>query len=645
MNTNLLRIFLLIFLPYAAAITFGFSLFAYVQYTHNIKLIKKNETLQLDLVKKSLVRDLTNILPDIEILVNERHVQQYINKPSEPARKLVEEEITSFSRNKRIYRQIRFIGIDGMEIIRVDYVNNQPVVIDKDKLRNKKDRYYFKDSIRHSRSELYISPLDLDIEDGKIVQPFVPTIRFAMPVYDDSNKLHGIIVLNYKAENLLHNFDEMLTDSYGHIALLNEDGYWLRSHKKEREWAFMFNKEVTFGQRHYQEWLEISSLDSGQIHSDDGLFTYVSVYPLKIIGGYSEQELQNEHLAHHHNDPDVYVWKIISDVPSRTINKIRHDQVFSLFGLIWLILLFMGLFTSWHLATTYQERRKLRQMMELHAKIYNSSTDGIIITDTSENIIDVNEAFQDISGYSREEIIGNKPSMFSSGQHDSSFYVDIWNELNNKGYWEGELLNRHKNGSIYTEWIRISAIRDAANKVVNYIALISDITHKKLAEEQLLKYAHHDPLTGAHNRLSFNERFQHDVLLANRNEYILAVLYLDLDKFKPINDTHGHHTGDIVLKTITRRINNNIRATDTLARLGGDEFVILLPQIEHKHDAEKIANTLRLIIREPIHAGDLQLSVDVSIGIAIYPDDGKSEKDLLHHADQDMYNMKTSKPV
>ena len=506
--------------------------------------------------------------------------------------------------------------------------------------RKKQDRYYFKDSILLGRGELYISALDLNIEKGQVEIPYRPTIRFAMPVYDRGNKIRGVIVLNYMASNMIAHFDEMLAGSYGHIALLNQDGYWLRSHKPEREWAFMFKREINFRQKHEAEWQEIAHQEMGQIHSDDGLFTYVTIYPLRLIGGYAEEEVSDEHQAHHHVDPTTMAWKIISDVPGHRINQIWKDLVFGLPGMLWLMLVIMGVFTSWYFSLTYLERRRLREQVELHAKIYGSSTDGIIITDASEKIVDINSAFSEISGFTREESIGNKPSIFSSGKHDQAFYDELWRVLDANGFWEGEIYNRHKNGSIYTEWIRISAIKNDRGVISNYIALVSDITHKKSTEEQLLKYAHHDPLTGAHNRLSFNERFKHDLLLAKRNNGILALIYFDLDEFKPINDTCGHQAGDQILKTVSDRIVNSIRDTDILARVGGDEFVVVLSQIQTEEDAEKVANSLRYLIREPVKFKDLHLSVDVSVGVAIFPRDGSSEHELLEIADKAMYEHK-----
>lgn len=633
------KAFLFLFVPSTVLITVGSVLYLAIHYNNNIQIIKKNEYLQLDLVSKSIVRDLQNILPDMEILVNESYIQDYIISDTPSAKKKAEYALKTFSRSKRIYNQIRFLDNHGLEKIRVVYNDNEASIIDSKIQPKKSDRYYFKESNALGRGELYMSPFDLNIENGKIEFPHVPTIRFVMPVFNHSDVMHGIIVLNYNANNLLEHFDEMLAGSFGHIALLNSESYWLRSHKKHREWAFMFNKDIRFSQKHPDEWGVMKHDDKGQIRSDGGLFTFVSIYPLKLIGGY-DKDSSIEHSTHHHIDPESYAWKVISDVPQGTLNQIVTNEVFGLTGIIWLSGVLLSFIASWHLTLSYIERKKLRNQNDLHAKIYESSTDGIIITDTDQKIIDINQAFEEICGYSRDEIIGKHPSMFSSGSHDKSFYQALWVSLNKKDNWEGEITNRNKNGSIYTEWIRITAIKNSFGKVTNYISLISDITHKKLNEEQLLKHAHHDPLTGAHNRLSFDERFKHDFQLAKRNGAKLAVLYLDLDKFKPINDTYGHQTGDIILQNVSNKILNNIRETDTLARLGGDEFAIILAQVESKDCLAKLAFALKEIIRTKNVIDGKDIYVDVSIGYALYPDDGDDEKDLIAIADKEMFKDK-----
>ena len=640
LTKEFIRAFLFIFVPATAIITVGSLLYLSIQYNNNIHLIKKNEYLQLDLVSKSIVRDLQNILPDIEILVNEGYIHDYINLGTLSSKSIFEKELQTFSRSKRIYKQIRFIDKHGLEKIRVDYNGIKASIIHSETHQKKSDRYYFIKSKNLARGELYISPLDLNIENGEIETPHVPTIRFAMPVFNKNNVMQGIIVLNYGANNMLEHFDEMLAGTFGHIALLNSKSYWLRSHKKHREWAFMFNKDIRFNQKHPDEWKIMTSKDKGQIRSGDGLFTFVSIYPLKLIGGYKKSDTSLEDFTHHHIDPESYVWKVISDVPQKTLVKILTNEIFGFTGSIWLSGALLSFIASWFLTSSFIDRKKLRNLIDLHAKIYETSTDGIIITSTDQKIIDINQAFEEICGYSRNEIIGKHPSMFSSGRHDKSFYQALWDSLNTEGCWEGEIINRHKNGSVYTEWIRITAIKNTFGKVTNYISLVSDITHRKSNEELLLKHAHHDPLTGAHNRLSFDERYRHDFQLAKRNDSKLGILYLDLDKFKPINDTYGHQAGDNILQNVTNKILNHIRETDTLARLGGDEFAIILTQVESKACLDKLSISLKEVIRTKNVYEGKEIYVDVSIGYAIYPDDGDNEKDLIEIADKMMFKDK-----
>lgn len=637
-SSDAFKAFLLLFIPYVAIITAGFMIFLAIEYKHNLEVIKKNEHLQLDLAKKSIIRDLQTIRPDMEILANEEYIKNHIKSPTQASRYQIAHSFETFSRSKRIYKQIRFIDMSGMEIVRIDYNNNQASIIQKNALQNKKQRSYFKQGINLTPGSLYISPMDLNIENRKIQFPHTPTIRFIMPVFN-KQVISGLIVLNYDADYLLKNFDDMLTGSFGHIALLNQDGYWLRSHRKKREWGFMLNENIKFVHNHPAEWQTISTEDEGQLLSQSGLFTFVSVYPLKLLQAETNgQVISDIDLVSQQTSP--YIWKIISDVPSSAFSKQLFGKLFGFNGLLWLTFVAIGFFTSLYFSLNMTERRKLREQMELHAKIYESSTDGIVITDSEQIIIDVNSAFEDISGYTRNEIIGNRPSMFSSGSHKPSFYKKLWTDLNTDGLWEGEIHNRHKNGSIYTEWIRITAIKNSANKISNFISLVSDITQKKSTEDELLKNAHHDPLTGAHNRLSFDERFSHDLSLAKRNNNKLALLYLDLDKFKPINDTYGHQTGDVILQNVTNRILNNIRSSDTLARVGGDEFIIILPQIESKSDMKNIINNLNQVICSPNIFDGREIYVGVSIGYALFPEDGENESDLIQKADRDMFSNK-----
>jgi diguanylate cyclase (GGDEF)-like protein/PAS domain S-box-containing protein len=488
--------------------------------------------------------------------------------------------------------------------------------------------------------ELYISPIDLNIEHGRVQVPHVPTIRFSMPAYDSKGVKHGVLVLNYKAELMLRHFDEMLTRSAGHVALLNDQGYWIRSHKKAREWGFVFGRDHTFAKAHPAAWQAIKSHDKGQVLDGEGMFTYTTIYPLKIIGGYSADEVEDEHIGHHHNDPESYQWKIVSDVPLSVFYGKLVNNLSGAPGMVWLLLLLLGSIVCWQYATIRIDRQALRSEVELHAKLYETTTEGIMITDPGANIISTNEAFTAITGYKQNEVLGKNPNTLSSGKHDKEFYDSLWSMLARKGSWEGEVVNRRKDGGIYTEWLRISAIRDEQGKITNYVAIFSDITSRKLSEEELRRRAHHDTLTGLSNRLSLDERLDQNLASARRNKHMLALLYIDLDKFKFVNDTYSHQAGDAVLREVANRVQSIVREIDTVARIGGDEFVVILAEIDTADHARMVAEKIRKKLLEPFDYQGNTLQMGASIGTSIYPDDAIDSQQLIAKADAAMYSAK-----
>lgn len=278
----------------------------------------------------------------------------------------------------------------------------------------------------------------------------------------------------------------------------------------------------------------------------------------------------------------------------------------------------------------------------LMAKIFEHTQEAIIITNAKMEIIDVNDAFSQITGYTREDVLGKNPNLFKSEYHGNDFYHDMWQIINTTGHWSGEIWNRKKNGEIYPEWITISAINDDTGDISHYVGISSDITLLKQHEKQLEHIAHYDALTGIPNRVLLVDRMKQAIAQSHRDQNFLAVCYLDLDGFKPINDSNGHHIGDQVLIKISDRIIHTIRQGDTLARLGGDEFVILLQGLEKIDDCIHSVKRLLEHIAQPISIENQLFTVTASIGVTIYPNDDQESDALLRHADQAMYQAKQS---
>lgn len=273
--------------------------------------------------------------------------------------------------------------------------------------------------------------------------------------------------------------------------------------------------------------------------------------------------------------------------------------------------------------------------------VFNYAREGIMITSAQGVILEVNDSFTRITGYSREEAVGNTPSLLSSGHHSSMFYEDFWVALFEAGYWEGEIWNRRKNGEIFVENMTVSAVRDSSGEITQFVALFTDITEQKELQTQLEHLAHFDALTDLPNRVLFNYRLNQSTAYAARHKTQIAIAYLDLDGFKPINDTHGHAAGDLVLKEVAKRMLACLRDEDTLARLGGDEFALVLESVKVPDHLDGLLERLLDAVSLPVEWQGHQLQVTASIGVTFFPQTDEVEvSDLIHQADDAMYLAK-----
>jgi diguanylate cyclase (GGDEF)-like protein/PAS domain S-box-containing protein len=286
-------------------------------------------------------------------------------------------------------------------------------------------------------------------------------------------------------------------------------------------------------------------------------------------------------------------------------------------------------------------RKQAEDKLHLAASVFGHAREGIIITTADASIIEVNEAFSQITGYSHDEVLGSNPHILNSGRQAKGFYEVMWRDLTEKGYWTGETWNRRKNGEIFAVLQTISAIRDGQGKIQQYVGLFSDITALKEHEQQLEHIAHYDALTKLPNRVLLADRLHQAMLQAKRHGQPLAVAYLDLDGFKAVNDRYGHETGDLLLMELATRMKHSLREGDTLARLGGDEFVVVLLELADIEASEPMLTRLLEAAAQPVHFGEDTLQVSASVGVTFYPQVEEVDADqLLRQADQAMYQAK-----
>ncbi len=292
------------------------------------------------------------------------------------------------------------------------------------------------------------------------------------------------------------------------------------------------------------------------------------------------------------------------------------------------------------IVTDITARKEMEERLSQSMQIIESTSEAIVVTTPDGEIVDVNNAYTEIMGYEREELLGSRPSMIKSGHHDEKFYQQMWGELNEQGHWSGEIWDRRKSGELFPVWLSINAIRNGAGEVVNYVGVFSDITVQKKSEAELERLAFFDPLTGLPNRALFHERLQHEIDGARRENAAIALLFIDLDRFKWVNDTLGHAAGDELLNVVAKRLRALLRESDTVARLGGDEFTVILPGTGSTDHVSSVAQSIVNVIKEPIALSDQEVHVGASVGVAFYPDDGADLETLSKNADIAMYQAK-----
>ncbi|MCF7977779.1 MAG: PAS domain S-box protein [Chromatiaceae bacterium] len=294
-------------------------------------------------------------------------------------------------------------------------------------------------------------------------------------------------------------------------------------------------------------------------------------------------------------------------------------------------------FVHWHDRT---EEAKARHRERQASTVFENSSEAIMVTDAQQLVLAVNRAFSDISGYEESEVIGRRPDLLNSGHHDAAFFKSMWLAIKNTGSWRGEIWNRRKDGEIYPARMTITGVRDDHGQLTNYIGIFNDISDAKRSEEELYRVAHSDALTGLPNRALLRARMEQSLQRAKREKRMLALLFIDLDLFKNVNDSLGHSVGDELLQDVATAIQAEVRDADTLARLGGDGVGILTEAIDDPSTVAHLAQRLCDRISQPFQVGDRELRVTASVGVSLFPNDGESMDTLLSNADMAMYRAK-----
>lgn len=915
-------LFLRIFLPLGALLLIALALYGQSEISHERNRLLSQETLNLSLGSGAISGKVDDLGRDLRFLASQSSLQEAVEQPNTENLARLAQDWRDFSATQSVYDKLRWLDENGKEVVRVDYADGQGHVVPADQLQSKTQRYFFADTMRLEASQIYVSPLDLNVERDQLEKPYKPTLRVATPILNAAGKKRGIVVLNHNATVLLQAFANATKSMASRATLLNSDGYWLKAQTPADEWGFMLKRpELSLAARAPEAWRLIRDQDQGQVTLADGLWTWQTLYPL--AAGHSSSTGATGLMAASEGrvDASLYAWKSVAHMPSATLSgvllpvrlklmaaalallgllgfgswkltqaRLREAQaedklrsvntqleqlvlertralesanqqlrlseenlaitlhsigdaviatdaagrvnrmnaaaeqlsgwtlaeaggralaeVFRIVhtetrqpmadpvqlvmekgqtvelaqptlllardgceyhvadsaapirnnagAIVGVVLVFSnisekqqtqaalreseeryrtafvtspdavninrlsdGLYidvndsflrlTGWrreqvidktskeiqiwqdpldrellvqtlmrdgycsnleanfrrhdgrtvvglmsaHLITVkgeqcilsmtrnITERRLYEENLQLAASVFTHAREGIMITHADGTILNINESFCRITGYSRDEVLGQNPRLFRSQRHDKEFYRKLWQDLNELGQWSGEIWNQRKTGEIYPLSQTISSVRNPEGKTHAYVALFSDISAQKAQQGELERLAHFDALTGLPNRVLLADRLHQAMVQAQRRSQTLAVAYIDLDGFKAVNDQQGHQAGDQLLTIVASRMKQALREGDTLARLGGDEFAAVLIDLTDVASCMPLLHRLLAASAQVVQVNNCALQVSASIGVTFYPQMQDIDADqLLRQSDQAMYQAK-----
>jgi diguanylate cyclase (GGDEF)-like protein/PAS domain S-box-containing protein len=407
---------------------------------------------------------------------------------------------------------------------------------------------------------------------------------------------------------------------------------------------------LTASEQHFRTFFEMASVGVAQIDAKTRRFQRLNKKYCEIVGYSLDEMLRMSFTDITHPEDLANQLTHIQQLLDGTISEftIEKRYIHKNGEIVWAFLTASPLWRAGQqpdyilaVIRDISARKNAEERLVFAAKVFDNSIEGIVVTDTEGTIMQVNPAFSKITGYRADEAIGRNPRILKSDKHSPAFYQDMWQQLTDQGQWAGEIWNRRKNGEAYPEWLTISAVKNQQGKTTNFVSIFHDISELVRQQAALEHQAQHDVLTGLPNRFLINDRLEMALQKIKRSGTKLALLYLDLDNFKHINDAFGHTAGDNLLVELSRRLANLMRTGDTIARLGGDEFLILLSEIEQISTVSLIAVRLLDSLKQPFYEGDIEFFVTGSIGVTIAPDDGSEAVTLVKNADVAMYRAKT----
>lgn len=614
MNLKSIKYFAVTFLLIGATPIFYFWTL-YQTELNAIQSLRETEAKhQLNYSQNAINEISSELSTSLRLLSDSRALLQFIQSPSLKNRALLESLWSLTATNYSYISQVRFIDSEGLEQSRVDDINGEIKVTPIYQLQDKSQRNYFLYAQTLKAEEVGSFGIDLEVENGKVVVPLQPTLRIFTPV-EVADERKGYLVFNLDVYEIIEEIDYSI-DSHYNLEFVGPDGYYLASKNKEKMLGNLIEERDSFNLliENSNLW---EAMEDRNIHNFKDKKHFYAFNKIVLGNGFEGSEFY------------LLLTSNIKLDSSGTDHKLAFILYETIMAIILLIILsvIISRYIVKHRTTSLESQLALAAL---------NGMSSIVITDKNNRIIKVNDEFTRVSGWKESEVMGQCPSIFQSGVHSDKFYAEMWQTIQENQSWEGEVVNKRKDGTLITEILRIQAIMGKNGKVQYFIASFVDITARKELENCLRELSEKDMLTQCWNRRKFEAEFS---TLTNKKRLtpkvkVSCLAIIDIDYFKRINDQYGHDVGDKVIKNVARILQTESRSIDFVARIGGEEFAILLPNTSLK-EAEVILNRLRVAI----HLADDSLSVTVSGGVTDICDCGEA---TYKRADLALYESKTA---
>lgn len=662
-------------MPLAALIVGGIGFYASGEIRRDVESLREADLRAVELGAAALDDALERVTRDLAFVAAHPELHRLLDAPTAATRARLARDFTNFVGSMGRYAQLRWIDGEGRERVRVEMHDGVAREVPDERLQDKSDRYYFRAALGLEPGTVFVSPLDLNVENGEIERPFKPMIRVATAVSDAAGAKRGIVVLNYFGNDLLQHFARASMGIGDRAMLLNAEGFWLKSPIAEDQWGFMLGRaEATLARRDAAAWAMIAGGDRGQAVLAGALWTWRTVRPLDAGMVSSSASAPPGAPSRRALDAEDYVWKVVAQLPASALARPR-EVVLARLLLPALALLALAALGSWRLALAWRRQadaeaalreanRDLRKRVDERTQALNQKVHALIESDarfrtTFETaavgmarvspmgrFIEINQAFCDLIGYSREEILSNAFS-FQQITYPEDLDADLQHVdrlLRGEGdHYEMEKRYIRKDGSCVWANLSVALVRDAKGAPRYFVSSVSDLSERKRLEAELLATANSDFLTGLANRRHFMEKLADELARVKRGDGARSgLLMLDLDFFKRVNDRHGHAVGDELLRHFAVLASHELRRIDTVGRIGGEEFAIILPGADADATMVFAERLRRRVMDAPMSVGDQQIDLTVSIGVAVISALDGNHEDALIRADKALYRAKAN---